>query len=456
MRRRLFLSASTVSMVAAVLGTAACTTPGSAPAASSSAASGASASPVSTDIASLPQQTLSVWTAESGERLKLLQALGTKFEAAHPNVKVTWTVRDFGSYPAQIKLALSSEDGPDVAIGNLGWSLDGPLIKAGLFRPLDDYAAAYGWDKRYPEVGLRQLKFTTDGKVYGEGPIWGVPYAADVIGWFYNVQQLEAIGQKPPATMADLEKILAASKAAGQQPIVFGNKDAWPAWHLAYNLIDQYASKETVTGIVYNTGGATWTDPAIQQAMEKMVAWKDAGYIAGDVNSIVQADASAAFIKGKGLFFPAGSWEAAAMPADGFGFFLTPPLEAGTPARATGSFGYAFHVAANSDKVPAAAAFLDFVSNEQAARAFFAAGDIAPLPVENPQLKQGKVFSDIYTAWKTVLQNDALLPYLEFATPTPAEALYPPLQKILAGKEEVPAALKAIEADRQKFVAGNK
>ena len=80
-------------------------------------------------------------------------------------------MRDFGAYPAQIKLALSSDDGPDVAIGNLGWSLDGPLIKAGLFRPLDDYAEAYGWDTRYPEVGLRQLKFSEDGTEYGEGPI---------------------------------------------------------------------------------------------------------------------------------------------------------------------------------------------------------------------------------------------------------------------------------------------
>lgn len=452
MRRRLFLA---VVAGSAALVTSACTTPGTAPSEQTSTTPGASASAVSTDISALPQQTLSVWTAESGERLKLLQELGTKFEAAHPNVKVSWTVRDFGSYPAQIKLALSSNDGPDVAIGNLGWSLDGPLIKAGLFRPLDDYATAYGWDERYPEIGLRQLKFTADGKTYGEGPIWGVPYAADVIGWFYNVKQLEATGLPVPATMADLEKVLAASKAAGQQPIVLGNKDAWPAWHLAYNLINQYASADTVTGIVYNTGGATWTDPAIGQALEKMVEWSKAGYISKDVNSIAQADASAGFIKGKGLFFPAGSWEAAAMPPEGFGFFLTPPLQAGTPARATGSFGYAFHVAANSDKVPAAAAFLDFVSDEDAARAFFADGDIAPLPVADPQLKQGKVYADIYDAWKTVLGNDALLPYLEFATPTSGEILYPTLQKLLAGKEKVADALPAIEADRQKFVASN-
>ncbi|MET0417462.1 MAG: extracellular solute-binding protein, partial [Actinoplanes sp.] len=160
-------------VLAGSLALAACTTPGASTPAPTSSPTGA----VSTDVSGLPDTTLSVWTSESGSRLDLLKARGEEFTKAHPNIKVSWTVRDFGAYPAQIKLALTSEDGPDVCIGNLGWSLDGPLIKAGLFRPLDDYAEAYGWDTRYPEVGLRQLKFTEDGKTYGEGPIWGTPYA---------------------------------------------------------------------------------------------------------------------------------------------------------------------------------------------------------------------------------------------------------------------------------------
>ena len=445
MRRRLFITA--VAAVAAL--TTACTTPGSEPAAEVDLSK-----PVETDISGLPDTTLSVWTSEGGTRLEILQKLGKGFEEANPNVKVKWTVRDFGSYPAQIKLALSSEDGPDVAIGNLGWSLDGPLIKAGLFRPLDDYAKAYGWDTRYPEVGLRQLKFTEDGKTYGEGPIWGTPYASDVIGWFYNADLLDELGMEPPATMAELEDILAASKEAGQQPIVFGNKDAWPAWHLLYNLIDQYATSEEVSGIVYGDEGATYEAESIKAATEKMVQWKEAGYIRDDINAIAQADASAGFLTGEGLFFPAGSWEAAAMP-ENMGFFLTPPLEEGEAARATGSFGYAFHVASNSDQVAVGAAFLDWMSNEDAAREFFAQGDISPLPVEDPEIKEGQVFSDIYEAWTSVLDNDTLLPYLEFATPTSAEVNYPVLQRILAGETSVEDGMAEIEASREQFLTDN-
>ncbi len=433
-----------------LVATAACTTPGS----NSGPAKVDSDEPVSTDISGLPDTTLSIWTSESGTRLDILKKLGKEFEQANPNVKLKWTVRDFGSYPAQIKLALSSDDGPDVAIGNLGWSLDGPLIKAGLFRPLDDYAKAYGWDTRYPEVGLRQLRFTEDGKTYGEGPIWGAPYAADVIGWFYNKDLLGDLGMEPPKTMDDLDAILAASKAAGQQPIVLGNKDGWPAWHLAYNLIDQYATVDEVTGIVYNDDGASYENDNIKTAMNKILEWQDKGYIADDVNAIAQADATADFSKGSGLFFPGGSWYASNMP-DNIGFFLTPPVEDGTPARATGSFGYAWHVAANSDKVAQAAAFIDFTSDEHAAQTFFKAGDLAPLKVDNPDLKSGQIYQDVYDSWSSVLDNDTLLPYLEFATPTSAEVGYPVLQKILAGQESVDDGLAEIEKDRQTFVSEN-
>lgn len=445
MRKRIFVP------VVAMLALAACSTPGS----DSEDNAADLSQPVETDISGEPDTTLSIWTSESGNRLDILKELGNQFEEANPNVKLKWTVRDFGTYPAQIKLALSSEDGPDVAIGNLGWSLDGPLIKSGLFRPLDDYAEAYGWDTQYPEVGLRQLKFTEDGTKYGEGPIWGAPYASDVIGWFYNKEQLDELGMDVPTTMDELEEVLAASKAAGQEPIVFGNKDGWPAWHLLYNLINSYATPEEVAGIVYNDEGATYEADSIKAATNKMLEWKDKGYIREDINAVAQDDASANFIKGEGLFFPAGSWYASSMPADKIGFFLTPPLEEGTPARATGSFGYAWHVASNSDKVPQAAAFIDFTTNEDAARTFFAAGDISPMEVPDAEIRDGEVYNEIFDAWTSVLENDTLLPYLEFATPTSGEVGYPTLQKILAGQETVDEGLAAMEADRQKFVAEN-
>ena len=255
--------------------------------------------------------------------------------------------------------------------------------------------------------------------------------------------------------MDEMDALLEASEAAGQQPIIIGNKDGWPIWHLLYNVIDQYADAEEITGVVYNEEGASYESEGIETAVEKVaVEWRDAGYLPDDVNALAQADAGAAFREGEALLFPAGSWEAYDMP-DNVGFFLTPPLEEGEPSKATGSFGYSFHIAANSEDVAAGAAFLDWMSNENAAREFFAAGDIAPLAVEDPELKEGQVYTDIYDAWTTVLDNNVLMPYLEFSTPTAPEVQYPVMQQILADKMSVSDGLAEIEADRVAFVEEN-
>lgn len=409
-------------------------------------------STVVTDISTQPAATLQVWTFESGAALDLLKKLGDQFHAKYPNITINWTARDFGAYPAQVKLALSGNDAPDVVLGNLGWTLDGPLVQGGLIRPLDDYAKAYDWVQRYPSEGSRQLRFSTDGKQFGTGPIWGVTYQADVLGWFYNRSMLASLGKQVPTTFSELESILAASKAAGQKPIVFGNKDGFPGWHLAYQLIDMMCDPSVTTGIVYNSPGATYQVSCIKQALDKMVEWTRNGYIQSDVNSISSADASAAFVEGSGLFFTAGSWEGSTM-GDQQGFFLLPQKTPGAVRHATGTFGASWHVSAKSKNVPAAVAFMDFTNNVAAARAFDAAGFIAPTTIQDPPLAAGAVHRDLSDAWAQTQKSDALLPYLEFATATAPEVMYPQLQALLAGQTTSDAALKALEEDRKKFVA---
>ena len=373
----------------------------------------------------------------------------------YPNIKVNWVVRDFGSYPAQIKLALSSAHAPDVAIGNIGWSLDGPLIQANLIRPLTPWVARYGWDKRYPATELDQLRFTTDGKKFGQGEIYGMPYAADVIGWFYNVAKLQKLGVGVPKTFAELEADFAKAKTAGEVPMELGNKDQWPGLHVFFNIDDTTQPADAVTGLVYDKG-SKWTDPSFAAAATTLAGWYRSGYLPSGTNGIAYGDATAAFAKGTGVFLPAGSWVASGLPADKFGFFLTPPVNAGDPSHATGSFGYGWHISTRSKQPDLAAAFIDWETNEDSARLFFEDGDIAPLQVANLTLKPGKLTSDIYAAFQQVLKDDTLLPYLDFSDPNGGEVIYPTFQRILVGDASPEAGMKTIEAAREKFVASIK
>jgi raffinose/stachyose/melibiose transport system substrate-binding protein len=399
---------------------------------------------------------LEVWTAESGTRLQLVQQRADQFSAAHPGVKVNFTIRDFGSYPAQLKLALASDSAPDVVIGNLGWSLDGPLIQAGLLRPLDPWAARYGWDKRYPEVAQRQMRFSADGKQFGHGPIFGIPYAADVIGWFYNVGKLKTLNIGVPATLDELEATFETARRAGEVPIMLGNKTQWPGLHLFYLVSDDLASDREINGIVFGDRSVKWTAPSFIASARKLAQWNARGYIAAGANSMSPDDALAKFVRGVGVFLPTGSWNAAELSAamdENAAFFLTPPVRKGDPRRATGSIGYGWHITAASRQADLAAEFIDFMTQEAFAIQLAASGDISPLDLGNraPQMPS-RLAGEIFAAWQSVLANGTLLPYLDFSAPNGAEVLYPTMQSIIAGQETPEQGLALIEQSREKFL----
>ena len=402
------------------------------------------------------RRTLEVWTPESGSRLQLVQRRAGEFSAAHPDVAVNFTVRDFGSYPAQLKLALASDRPPDVAIGNLGWSLDGPLIKAGLLRPLDAWAARYGWDKRFPDAARAQMRFTTDGRQFGSGPIFGIPYAADVIGWFYNVRKLAALRVPVPATLAELESSFESARQAGEIPIMLGNKAQWPGLHLFYLVSADLASDEEINGIVFGNRSVKWTAPGFVQSARRLALWNAKGFIEAGANGLSPADALAKFTLGSGVFLPAGSWNVAELSAamgDNVAFFLTPPIRAGDPRRATGSVGYGWHITAASRQPDLAAEFIDYMTRDEFAIELVAGGDITPLDLgeRTPQLPS-RLAGDVYAAWQSVVSNGTLLPYLEFAAPNGAEVLYPTMQSMIAGHETPEQGLARIEQSREEFL----
>ncbi len=408
------------------------------------------------DAADRARHTLEVWTPESGNRLQLVQQRAAQFSAAHPDVKVNFTVRDFGSYPAQLKLALASDSAPDVVIGNLGWSLDGPLIKAGTLRPLDPWAGRYGWDKRYPEVAQRQMRFSADGKQFGRGPIFGIPYAADVIGWFYNVGKLAALDVSVPATLAELEAAFASARRAGEVPIMLGNKEQWPGLHLFYLVSNDLVSDREINGIVFGDRSVQWTAPGFVASARKLAQWNASGYISPGTNSMPADDAVARFIRGTGVFLPTGSWNAtqlATTMGDGVAFFLTLPVRKGDPSRATGSVGYGWHITTASRQPDLAAEFVDFMTQEAFAIQLAASGDISPLDLgERAPAMPSRLAGEIFAAWQGVLANGTLLPYLDFAAPNGAEVLYPTVQSIIAGAETPEHGLARIEQSRREFL----
>ena len=128
---------------------------------------------------------------------------------------VKLTFRDFGSWIKQAKLVVSSNNSPDVFAGNQGYQLDGELVKAGLIKPLNEYAKAYGWDKSFTPETLQQFEWTNDGKTFGEGTLWGVAQTGQSVGVFANKKKLAAAGVDPASlkTFDDFQAALAKLRA---------------------------------------------------------------------------------------------------------------------------------------------------------------------------------------------------------------------------------------------------
>src|SRR5207248_4793426 len=91
--------------------------------------------------------TLTVWDQEvRGGQAAQIRRLNAEFHAKYPNVTIKRVAKSFNDLNTTLKLAVSGPGAPDVVEANQGRPIMGALVKAGLLRPLDPYAKAFGWD----------------------------------------------------------------------------------------------------------------------------------------------------------------------------------------------------------------------------------------------------------------------------------------------------------------------
>jgi arabinogalactan oligomer/maltooligosaccharide transport system substrate-binding protein len=151
---------------------------------------------------SAPVATLKIWADDT--RTPILQAFADDFMAKY-NVELV--VEDLGRVQdirTPMITAAPAGEGPDIFIGVHDWL--GALVESGLVAPLD-----LG-DKRSEFVDLSLQAFTyTDGKLYG------VPYATENLGFFYNTDLVP----EPPTTWEQVLEIGRTLQAEGKVQYAF-------------------------------------------------------------------------------------------------------------------------------------------------------------------------------------------------------------------------------------------
>jgi len=429
-------------MLAATAVTSACAPGAAAP---QQATSSAISTSVPTDKVSL-----TIAHFESGGGGTAIDKLISAYEQKHPNVTIKAAYTSFNDYGKSIKLSMSSDSAPDIAEVGQAYTMQGPLVKAGLLRPLDAYAKAYGWDTRFQTGLLNQSRFQPDGKSFGAGNLYGLALGGNMVGIYYNKKAIAQLGITVPfKDVADFNAALAKVKGAGQVPIELGNSEQWPGNHVLSSLIAQYAPLDQQVAWVYGKKGASFASAGVIQATTTMSTWARNGYFDPAANGTSNDDAVARFAKGTGAFFISGNWTLASIEekmGKNAGFTPVPPVTAGAPARATGATTSPFGISSKSKHADVAANFIDFMTRPEAAQTL-SAGGYAPVAPGAATAAASPLQQDFNAAWSKVLTDDGLCLYLDWATTSMGDTLFPGVQELLGDKTTPDKLVTAVQAD---------
>jgi ABC-type glycerol-3-phosphate transport system substrate-binding protein len=378
----------------------------------------------------------------------MVEALVAAFEEKYPQVTVEPQYTQFTDYSKNLKLTMTSDTAPDVAQYNVAMK---DLIGAGEVLELDAYSDAYGWTEKFPEISLKQLTSESNGKTFGSGHLYGVPAGLSLTGVFYNKALAEQAGiDGPPATLDEFADDLQAAKDAGLAPLSVGALDS-AGLHLWAALLNVMMPQQDYLDWVNGQPGGDLTGADAVAATQTLVDWSDAGYYAPGANGTGQADATANFAQGKSVFLMNGNWAAAQVSdelGDDAGFFLMPGPTADAPATGSG-FSVAYSVSSRTDVPDAAAAFLDFLSSDEAAVIESEGGFLPPNIEAAPE--QTGVRADLYAAFQRVIEANGLNLYPDFAAPSAYDQEVAGIQGLIAGEGDVDEFLSGIQATRDEY-----
>lgn len=148
----------------------------------------AAAEPATEEPAVEPVATLTIWADDT--RTPILLDLADDFLAEY---NVALVVEDLGvvqDIRSQVIIAAPAGEGPDIYIGVHDWL--GALIESGLVAPIE-----------LGDIEGQFVQSNLDAFTYTDGNLYGLPYASENLGFFYNTDLVS----EPPATWDEVLQI---------------------------------------------------------------------------------------------------------------------------------------------------------------------------------------------------------------------------------------------------------
>ena len=281
------------------------------------------------------------------------------FNKAHPDIEVVFTPSPPAEYNAALNAKLAGGTAGDlITCRPFDTSLD--LFKKGNLLDITDLDGM----THFSDVA-KSAWSTDDGKA-----TFCLPMASVIHGFIYNKEIFEELGLDVPATRADFYKVLDTIKDKSRYtPLVMGTADQWEAATMGFQNIgpNYWKGEEGRKALI--AGTEKFTDAPYVDTLKELASW--APYLGKGYKAQKYPDSQNLFTLGRGVIYPAGSWDITTFnnQAD-FKFGAFPPPGDGDDCYISDHTDIALGINPASKNVEAAKTFLNWMSTEEFANIY--------------------------------------------------------------------------------------
>lgn len=298
------------------------------------------------------------WQYTFETRVRAMDELIQKFQAANPTIKVKHVHFPYADYRTKVSAAMAANQGPDVVQLFYGWLNDFTAAKILQPLPTDVFPPAKIDSEYFPMVQAMKR-----GNAY-----MALPTAVRSLAVFYNTKLMEEAGLDPKNPPKTLDEMLAAGRkmtkkdGAGNITQVGIGADMGAQDHQWWRevLVRQFG------GAPYSADGkqVAYTSDAGQKAFK----WYMDLYTAGVTARNFMDEPQAAFRAGKAGLIVDGNFRIGALERTrGLTWIVTPlPTHNGAKSNYGSYWVNGITAQASGEKLKAAAKFLEFVNTADA------------------------------------------------------------------------------------------
>ncbi len=287
------------------------------------------------------------------------------YEAENPNIDiVAESTAGSGAaiYPDVLKTSMASGSPPDLFF-MWGGSIAQPFIEADQALDLGPYYEQYGWEENFAPWVLERI--SSDGKLYG------VPYHARGMGFWYRTDIFAENGWSVPTTFAEQEALCASMKEADMYCISLGGKFGWHTMRVLDYFLEHHCGPEIHDQL--NRLETSWSQQCVVDSYSTFQTWINDGWVTPDFLNVEPNDSRFPFFAGEAGLVLEGDWYEGVLKNNeqdvaNYSFYLPPTDQ--EPLRFS-TFPEQWMIPVGAEHPDEAAAFINFITSAETQQAMF-------------------------------------------------------------------------------------